>query len=212
MEYLFYVLMILTLLALLLYTVRLPGHSRLAGRQDSLAERARRRRQIGNEASEATGPRHRHVLQREMRNVPTPWGWPGSDVRHGNAHYGPENGDSVNGGSGPFQQWIDRLVSEKRTIDDSDYLLRRDASLRTMVEDRYGRAPAPADMPFRPVRAPMLRDPGRPYDQMDNFPSGKTDRIVSTLQRQPGPRPVSKHPAARSKSASLKEIKTPWGW
>ena len=43
----------------------------------------------------------------------------------------------------------------------------------------------PADDPCIRFRFALLRDPSLPHDQMDNFPSGKADQIVSGLDRQP---------------------------
>ena len=83
--------------------------------------------------------------------------------------------------------------------------------IRALLEDRYGRAVKPSEMTFRKVKPPLLRDPSLPYDQMDNFPSGKADEIASGLDRQPdGPR--GDREVRLKKTGSLKEIKTPWGW
>lgn len=214
MEYLFYVLVILSLLALCLYLARLPGQARLDGRQAALAERARKRRQSAeqNSPESAALARQRRLLSRDLRNVPTPWGWPGNEVRHSGELNGTVNGNVGNGGAGPLQQWIERLVSEKRTVDDSAYLMRRDKSLRTMIEDRYGRTAKPGEIAYRQVKTPMLRDPSRPHDQMDNFPSGRTERIVARLEQQPGTPSAPPNTAASRAAAPLKEIKTPWGW
>jgi hypothetical protein len=57
-----------------------------------------------------------------------------------------------------------------------------------------------------------LRDPSRPYDQMDNFPSGRTDRIVAKLQRQPGTSAQVRKTAQARANVPLRDIKTPWGW
>lgn len=212
MEYVYYVLVILALLAIGLYLVRRPGEASLNHGHADLAERARRRRTkaANAELDRAAASRRQQVLGRELRKVPTPWGWPGSEVRFGNGLNGAAGGPS--GAGTQLQQWIDRLVSEKRTVDDGAYLLRRDASLRAMIEDRFGRANRPTEMAYQPVRTPLLRDPSRPYDQMDNFPSGQTDRIVAKLQRQPGTaEPVRKSAPARA-NVPLRDIKTPWGW
>lgn len=206
MEYLYYLLVILALLALCLYLVRIPGHARLTRKPVDLADRARayrRRQQKAAEQAPLPAPPE-HVFRRELRHVPTPWGWPGSEVRQG--------GTSLNGSPGSLQGWIDRLVSEKRTVDDNEYLLRKDASLRALFEDRFGRPAQPSEMVYRKVKPPQLRDPGRAYDQMDNFPSGRTNQIVAGLAHQPG-KPARAHrtPAAR-RIVELKDMKTPWGW
>jgi hypothetical protein len=70
------------------------------------------------------------------------------------------------------------------------------------------------EMPFQKVRPPLLRDPSLPHDQMDNFPSGKTDSIISGLAPPPDTRIRKRQPAAiaNRKPAQLGEIRTPWGW
>ena len=54
-----------------------------------------------------------------------------------------------------------------------------------MLEDRYGSAIEPTAIKYRKVRPPKLRNPNDPHDQMDNFPSGKTDQITSKLSNFP---------------------------
>ena len=112
---------------------------------------------------------------------------------------------------GGLRRWVDHLIAEKRTIQDEAYLKRREDSLRALLEDRYGRAVKPSEMTFRKVKPPLLRDPSLPYDQMDNFPSGKADEIASGLDRQPDG-PSGDREVRLKKTGSLKEIKTPWGW
>jgi hypothetical protein len=140
--------------------------------------------------------------------VPTPWGWPGSDLRQGglrDSHYG-------NGSSGSRPSWINQLVSEKRTVDDSAYQLRKQASLRALLEDRFGRPPRPGEMEYRKVKPPLLRDPGRPHDQEDNFPGGRTDQIVAKLAKQPARPAPALHGQATRRVGGLKDVRTPWGW
>jgi hypothetical protein len=200
-EYVYYALVILSLVALCLFLLRLPGHARLTRKPAELADRARRRREKQRQKAgqaQPTPPRRPRIIQREIRNVPTPWGWPGSEIRQG--------GD-LNGSAGARPGWIGRLVSEKRTVDDQAYQLRKDASLRALLEDRFGRPVQPAEMTYHKVRPPRLRDPGLPYDQQDNFPGGRTERIVAGLTRQPG-QPGS----AVSKTGPLENLKKPWGW
>jgi hypothetical protein len=214
-EYLNYLLVILALLAVcLLFMLRRPTDARLRSRQAELAERARQRRRHAMAAGEnaASAERRKQVLNRELRSVRTPWGWPGSDVRIGNGLNGSNDGPPRQGTTGLLQQWVDRLITEKRTVDDDEYLLRRDASLRAMIEDRFGRSARPTEMAYQPVRAPLLRDPSRPYDQMDNFPSGRTDRIVAKLQREPGKPAEAPRQALARTNVALRDIKTPWGW
>jgi hypothetical protein len=206
-EYLYYLLTILALVGLCLYLVRIPGQLRLTRKPVDLADRARRHRlQERQQAALRPGlAHHETIILRELKHVPTPWGWPGSDVRQGGA------GDTLNG-NGSLQVWLNHVVSQKRTVDDDEYRSRKDASLRALLEDRYGRPVQPSVMEYRRVRPPLLRDPGRPYDQEDNFPNGRFGQIVDRLARQPGqpaPRQVG---SIASKAGGLKDVKTPWGW
>lgn len=155
----------------------------------------------------------KRVLQREISKVPTPWGWPG--------HHGPAASDAqlrseiqeVRGVSESLYHFVDRLFSEKRTVDSEEYLLRRDASIRAMFEDRYGRASSMKEMAYRKVKSPLLRDPRSPHDQMDNFPSGKVDKIVAGISKQPATVTRLKSQVAFKKAVGdLKGMRTPWGW
>lgn len=206
MEYLYYLLVILALVALCLYLVRIPGHARLTRKPADLADRARAYRRREQKAAERAPAPHlpAHVLRRELKHVLTPWGWPGSELRQG--------GVGMDRSQSSLQGWVDRLVSEKRTVDDDEYRLRKDASLRALLEDRFGRPAQPGVVAYRQVKPPQLRDPGLPYDQMDNFPSGRTEQIVAGLGRQPG-KPARVHgDRAAGRTHALKDMRTPWGW
>jgi hypothetical protein len=212
LDYLLFSVIVLAVLALCLLLIRLPGQARLAGRPEELAERTRRRHQARKEAAARDQlPHQKFVLRRELKNVPTPWGWPGSDVRHGMGAGSAAGGQDFAGPSGTLQRWIERLRTEKRTVEDSDYQSRKDAALRTMLEDRYGRTPKPGEVVYQKVKPPRLADPTRPYDQLDNFPSGRTDSIVSGLDRQPE-RQTVEQVTNRARKAAIGEIRTPWGW
>ena len=203
MEYLYYLLAIVAVLGVCLVLFRVPRDPATEGRAE---QRARADAAVKDEA----GPSP--ALQRDLKNVPTPWGWPGSDMRSALSPARPHNGSAGSDSAAGLQSWIDRLVAEKRTVDDSEYLLRKDASLRALLEDRFGRSVRPGEIPYRKVRPPMLRDPSRPYDQQDNFPSGRKDRISSGLERQPRGTGAADKKAGVSGAARIRDIKTPWGW
>jgi hypothetical protein len=194
-EYLYYVLVVLVILAVLLAIARIPGQARLTRNHEQLAERARSRRDA-EQQKPAEPDRRSIVLRRQLRNVPTPWGWPGSDLHH-------EDADS----EGSLGRWVDRLISEKRTVQDEAYRLRKESSMRALLEDRYGRPVQATEVPYRKVAPPKLRDPDLPHDQMDNFPSGRGERIMSQLQKQP--RTIA---PAKLRPSDLKDVKRPWGW
>ena len=202
-DYLVFSLIVLAVLAVVLYLIRLPGEVRLTGRPTELAERAQKRRKQHEARSPVQPiPVRDTVLQRELKKVPTPWGWPGSDARQGRGSHG--NGSSL-------KEWMEHLVAEKRTVDDDYRQLKREA-LRSMVEDRFGHAARPGEMPYRKVKPPRLQDPNRPPDQMDNFPSGRTNAIVKGLSRTPGKPRMGQSENGHRKTAGLDRIKKPWGW
>jgi hypothetical protein len=63
-------------------------------------------------------------------DVPTPWGWPGNDSRTQAAE-----DLSV---SETLQRFVDHLMVEKQTVEDRNYVQKRNESLRSLLEDRYG--------------------------------------------------------------------------
>ena len=214
MEYLYYILLILALLAGCLFALKVSGRNQLAGKAEELAERAHRRREREQQKVRAEGAdlAHRHaILERELKHVPTPWGWPGSDLHGGSRSDQADQGYGEIAHHGALRRWVDHLVAEKRTTEDEGYVQRREASLKALLEDRYGRAVKPSEMAYQKVKPPRLRDPSLPHDQMDNFPSGKTEQIVSGLDKQPD-KPEDRREAPRRKTGSLKDVKTPWGW
>lgn len=212
MEYVYYILIILGLMAFIIYLVSLPGRSRLSNDHMALAEDARKRKQrqqAQEEAEVRKSPRGRRsspAIQRELSRVPTPWGWPQyGDDKNGNSNH--------HDFSESIHRFADRLIHEKKTVQDQKYLEKRNASMRALLEDRYGRASRMPEVPYRKVKAPLLRDPGATPDQMDSFASGKGDQIAAKLEKQPG-RFVGGKKAVRrdARRADLKNLKTPWGW
>jgi hypothetical protein len=212
-EYLYYILLILALLAGCLFALKIPGRRRLAHNPEELAERAARRRQRDQKKASATAAElaHRHaILKRELTNVRTPWGWPGSEHQGGRDQNSKHHLGEI-ASHGVLRRWIDHLVAEKQLVQDEYYRQHREDSLRALLEDRYGRVLKPTEMTYRKVRPPLLRDPSLPHDQMDNFPSGRADQIVASLDKQPG-KPDAERVTPLRKTGSLKEIRTPWGW
>lgn len=214
---LFYSVIGLAVIGLCLLLVSLPGQVRLAKRPEELAERTRKRRQRDKQRDAGHAdqlPQHKTVLQRELKQVPIPWGWPGSELRREDEEDFGLHGLELRHNSHSMKRWIDHLFADKRTVEDDQYRSHREAALRSMIEDRFGHSPQAAEVRFQKVKPPRLQDPDRPYDQMDNFPSGRTDRIVTKLARQPqpgSPRTEPGQPALR-KTAGLGVIKKPWGW
>jgi hypothetical protein len=79
------------------------------------------------------------ALERQRKPVPVPWGWPGHENHIPAKRHQPLNAEEVHGVSESLHRFADRLMMEKQTVDNREYLLKRDASLRALIEDRYGR-------------------------------------------------------------------------
>ena len=110
-------------------------------------------------------------------------------------------------------RFADKLIHEKTNVDDQEYLKKRNASVRALLEDRYGRSARMSEIEYNKVKAPLLRDPGAPHDQMDNFPSGKAGQLAKMLKRQSRTLPGEVRPVGKdARRADLKNLKTPWGW
>jgi hypothetical protein len=210
-EYVYYILIILCLMTCVLLVARSPGQSRPSGDPVSLADKARKQKlkdgKLKVKGEQRTISLKRNpVMKRALSRVPTPWGWPQYD----------ENGDIKSGErdfSTSLHRLADKLIHEKKTVQDQEYLDKRNASMRALLEDRYGRSSRMTEMKYRNVRAPVLRDPNAPHDQMDNFPSGKADRIAAKLKSQSGSQQGRPMPSRKdAPRADLKNLKKPWGW
>jgi len=218
-DYIYYSLITLGILLLCMYLARIPGHLRLGSNQAALADRAKRRREKARSKSledRGLSERHALILKRGVSNIPTPWGWPGHEDNVESHHKSGFRTDSTarepHSVSESLHRWVDRLVSEKQNVENQEYVLKKDASVRALLEDRYGRASRMSEINYKKTRAPLLRDPNLPHDQMDNFPSGRGEKIISTLDNQPGQPDNSEFPLPDRSSVELGEVRTPWGW
>ena len=211
-----YVLFILGTLAVGIIVAGLIRNSYVLSNQMELARRARLRK-VKQQTSKQpvshkknflalTGSKPSPVTARQLQAVKTPWGWP----QHG--AYAKQSTGQVEK-SHSLRHFTNRLIGSKKTIEDQEYLKKRNASIRALLEDRYGRASRMQEMPYRKVKAPLLRDPNAPFDQLDGLPSSKAGQVVSKLRTQP--RSARDMKASASKLGSSPEekyIKTPWGW
>ena len=102
------------------------------------------------------------ALNREMLNVPIPWGWPGHDDHVTANSHASLSAQEVHGVSESLYRFADRLLSEKQTIESREYLLKKDVSLRALLEDRYGRAYRAPGNNNQAAKTPLLHDPGKP--------------------------------------------------
>jgi len=103
------------------------------------------------------------ALNREMLNVPIPWGWPGHEEHATGKVHASFTAEEVHGVSESLHRFADRLLSEKQTKDSREYLLKKEDSLRALLEDRYGRAYRAPQAKNQNTQSPILHDPGKPH-------------------------------------------------
>jgi hypothetical protein len=220
-EYINYILIVLAMLLVFIVFSRFPRGSRLANDKMELANTARQRRLKKNK-EQIHGPakdflsrkQQKSILNRELSKVPTPWGWPRHETIAGEGSQSKVSNGHAHSFSDSFQRWAGKLVHEKHTVDDAEYKRKKEENMRALLEDRYGRSGKTTTMPYEKVKGPLLRDPASPHDQMDNFPSGRVNKIAGQLKQQ------SQHGGASNKAvksrlmtrSGLKDMKMPWGW
>jgi hypothetical protein len=98
------------------------------------------------------------ALKRERKPVPVPWGWPGHENHVPGKTNTALNAEEVHGVSESLHRFADRLMMEKQTVDNREYLLNRDASLRALIEDRYGRNHSLNGSGRKAPKEPDIRD------------------------------------------------------
>ena len=204
-DYITYVLIVAALLCLCAYSL-------WTLRREENLERSPRRvpgKQAGADRDSSTDglAQAEIVQQRELHNVPAPWGWPGNAGSNGT----PATHEKSNG-HGSLYHWVDQLVSEKQTTDDLAYQQKREASIRALLEDRFYSSSHSTAIKYHKTKPPLLRDPSEPHDQMDNFPSGRLDRIQAGLRHQNGTRQIGQKGPKFPEDVQLSDVRTPWGW
>jgi len=106
-------------------------------------------------------PRADTALNMETLNVPIPWGWPGHEEHVTDNSHVTFAAQEVHGVSESLHRFADRLLSEKQTKESSEYLLKKEDSLRALLEDRYGRAYKTSQVNKQNTQSPNLRKPGK---------------------------------------------------
>lgn len=208
-----YYLFVLGMAAVVILIAGVIRKSYILSNQMELANRARRRKlkeQAIQQKQESKSLKHWQkenrpgpATARQLQNVRTPWGWP-----HHEDLTNQKQTATVS--SNPLRRFANRLIDPKKTKEDQEYLEKRNASIRALLEDRYGRASRMTEIPYSKVKAPLLRDPSAPYDQLDSMPSSRADQVVSRLRKQKQPGADLHMPD--SATSTLENIKTPWGW
>ena len=148
------------------------------------------------------------VLERELLHVRTPWGW----ARHEERNRG-ENRQSF---SESMRSFSDRLFRPKELVNNPKNDKRVHGSIRALLEDRYGRVSrqSAAAIEYQKVKAPRLRDPSAPHDQMDNFGTREAERVRQKLKliKAMNAVPEAAQQNSEVRYVDLKDVKRPWGW
>jgi len=162
MEYVTYILIILGIMALCLYLLRDSGRILVIAKEPSLSEKIRAHsieKKATKNTTDTETSRVSPTLNGEALSVPTPWGWPGHLEHATVKNRNPLNAQEVHGVSESLHRFVDHLISEKQTVEDQNYLLKKDASIRALIEDRYGRAYTAAAARHRKVGDSPIRNP-----------------------------------------------------
>ena len=193
MEYVTYILIIFTISLVFFALLRRSSESEV-------------NRKPGGAQADRAGQKEAEQLKFQAATrtrVPTPWGWPGHHdklpEKEASALPDEMGAASTSGVSDSLQRWVDRLVSEKRTVEDQEYMRKKDASLRALLEDRYG-------------NASRIRVNGKPAGRAPNAsPEGNGEPGAERLRANGygGEKAVPNEPGKRSR---IRDVKTPWGW
>lgn len=161
-----------------------------------------------SESDDKNEKKDNQVRLRELNSVPTPWGWPGSDL---NGHQTFMNG-SAHIGQPDIHRWVDGLVSEKQTKENAEYQRKREACLRALLEDRFHNSNRMSEIESPKTRPPRLRNPSARHDQMDNFPNGRLRKIEGKLEQVNGDAVVQPVRFTPGRNQSITNLRRPWGW
>ncbi|NND55782.1 MAG: hypothetical protein HKN57_00880 [Xanthomonadales bacterium] len=210
MEYFKYMLVILAILVSCFMLVRVPARPvRRLRKGDQRTGFRHKENQPPHESKADSAEIKKLTAQRKMLKTPTPWGWPGHNGAVPARKLASLGAREVHGVSESLHQFVDRLFKEKHTVEDREYLLRKNASLRALVEDRYGRASTLQDIPSPGSKAPKPAHLRRPVQALNGK---KAIGIAAKESAQRKPDAKLSDQTALRKSSELKEIKRPWGW
>lgn len=150
MEYIIYILVIFGVMALCFVLFRGSDFSSRVENEPKRSEKAR------EQALEQQTTNGSTITQ----DVPVPWGWPGHDESTDVTHHASLNAQEVHGVSESLRRLADRLLSAKQSVEDHEYLLKKDACLRAMIEDRYGRVYKAPEVNDKTATASVLPEAG----------------------------------------------------
>ncbi len=144
MAYVAYILVIIVIVSLCLFLLpekdRGPSFDKKARKTDS-----------ANKPNRSV-----HTPNRETPIVPTPWGWPGHATAKNPAIPTTREAHRT---SESLPRFVDSLLSGKQTVENNEYLLKKHASLKALLEDRYGRVLPLPETNKENGRPPLVRHP-----------------------------------------------------
>ncbi len=209
MEYISYSLVILGILALVLFWVFGSGQIQLSNKAPKRAQSDSR---LSLKKQKQEQGKAKQLAATRSLNIPTPWGWPGHDgepLRKKGSSLKPNN---AHGTQDSLHRFVDLMMSEKQTVENREYLLKKDASMRALLEDRFGQSGAPEAIKYHKVKTGILRDPSEPFDQLDSFNSNEAMEIADQLLTQEDVANMLEGQGSFRERAYLSKMKTPWGW
>jgi hypothetical protein len=207
MEYVSYILVVLGVLTLVLLWALGSGQIQFSNKSTKRSHTDSRLALKHHEQSKV-----KQLAATRSLNIPTPWGWPGHDGDPLRKNGSSLNTHNAHGTQNSLHRFVDLMMSEKQTVESREYLLKKDASMRALLDGRFGHSGIPEAIKYQKVKAPLLRDPSEPIDQMDSFNSNEAMKIVDQLLAQEDLAKKLDGQGPVRKRAYLGEVKTPWGW
>lgn len=216
MDYLYYVLAILVVGLVAIFSVRIATRSRnpdllmqYEARQKAVRKLSSKRNKGSKNSALNDSLSAVETLQDRTIQTRTPWGWPGSQR---------ETNQAPLGITQTVRSFADHLVREKQLVETGGAgASARNGSIRALLEDRYG----PVDrgeraIPYQKVKPPLLRDPSEPHDQLDNRGSADARKLRQKLQFLTAMTNEDQQSGSKRKIefryVELKDLKQPWGW
>ena len=198
-EYLIYSAIIVLCIALLCLALRRIAPVR-SERTRSKSQAARSRGSV-----EKAPP----VRVKATMQVPTPWGWPGSDSGHAfTAKKALSGAEPSSPSSNGLHRWVDHLVSTKQTTHDDAYRLHCETCIRALLEDRFHNPSQTNDGGARSRTRPNQRRAGTVRGGMSPSTRQASAQIHTSTERS------ASREAGRDIQGeqSLSGLRTPWGW
>ena len=153
---------------------------------------------------------HPIELDRDLSEVPTPWGWPHSEKNSFEGGQAALVNGQAHSISDSLHHWADKLAQGKHTVDNEEYKHKKERSMRVLMEDRYGRSSRTKST----THATRSGVTTTAHDQMDNSSSGQVEKVEARFTRKGESAEISRdtrQPRLKMQTG-LENVKMPWGW